>query len=116
MKDMIIIGAGPAGLTAALYALRAGKDVLVFDKAVYGGQTVNTPEIENYPGIKTISGTDFAMRLYEQVEQLGVQYEYGDVLPVVLSGAEKKTQRRRQGIQRPYSRDCKRSGAQEAWL
>lgn len=90
MKDMIIIGAGPAGLTAALYALRAGKDVLVFDKAVYGGQTVNTPEIENYPGISKISGTDFAMQLYRQVEQLGVQYEYGDAAPVELSGAEKK--------------------------
>lgn len=89
-KDMIIIGAGPAGLTAAIYALRAGKSVLVFDKAVYGGQTVNTPEIENYPAIAKISGTDFATQLYEQVQQLGAEFVFGDVTPVMLDGPEKK--------------------------
>lgn len=90
MKDIIIIGAGPAGLSAAIYALRAGKSVLIFDKAVYGGQTVNTPEIENYPGIARISGTDFATQLYEQVQQLGAEFVFGDVTPVTLSGTEKK--------------------------
>ena len=56
MIDIIIVGAGPAGLSAAIYAARAGKKALVFESYTYGGQIVNTPEIENYPGIKNISG------------------------------------------------------------
>ena len=56
MTDIIIVGAGTAGLSAAIYGVRAGKSVIVFESEVYGGQIVNTPEIENYPGIKNISG------------------------------------------------------------
>ena len=58
MTDIIIIGAGPAGLTAAIYARRAAKSVLVLEAKGYGGQIINTPEIENYPGIKNISGLE----------------------------------------------------------
>ena len=62
MTDILIVGAGPAGLTAALYARRAGMSVTVFDKAVYGGQAAITPEIENYPAIDGITGPEFAQR------------------------------------------------------
>ncbi len=56
MYDIIIIGAGPAGLTAAIYGQRAGKKTLLIDAKGFGGQILNTPEVENYPGIKKISG------------------------------------------------------------
>ena len=54
MYDIIIVGAGPAGLSAAIYGVRSGKTVLVLEKSGYGGQIINTPEIENYPGIKCV--------------------------------------------------------------
>ena len=62
MTDIIIIGAGPAGLTAAIYARRASKSVLVLEAMSYGGQIINTPHIENYPVAAHISGFDFATR------------------------------------------------------
>lgn len=89
MSNIIIIGAGPAGLTAAIYALRAGKSVTIFDRGVYGGQTVLASEIENYPGVKSITGSDFAVKLYEQVVDLGAKFAYGDVVPVDLKSKEK---------------------------
>ena len=61
--DIIIIGAGPAGLTSALYALRANKKVLIFEAKSYGGQIINAHKVENYPGIESISGFDFATNL-----------------------------------------------------
>jgi len=73
MYDIVIIGAGPAGLSAAIYALRAGKSALVLDEKGYGGQIVNTPEVENYPGIKQVSGIEFAANLYEQAKSLGAE-------------------------------------------
>jgi len=76
MYDIIIAGAGTAGLSAALYARRAGKSVLVLEENIYGGQIVNTPEIENYPGIKLISGFDFAANLYRQAADLGAKIKY----------------------------------------
>ena len=73
MLDIIIVGAGTAGLSAAIYGLRAGKSVLLFDGSSYGGQIVNTPDIENYTGIKHISGSDFATGLEKvlSIEDLG---------------------------------------------
>lgn len=71
--DIIIIGAGTAGLSAAIYGLRAGKSVLVLEGKSFGGQIINTPEIENYPGIKKISGFEFAQGLYEQASELGME-------------------------------------------
>ncbi len=73
MYDMIIIGAGPAGLSAAIYGVRAGKSVLVLEGKTYGGQIINTPEVENYPGIQKMSGFEFAKGLYEQAKNLGAQ-------------------------------------------
>ena len=63
MYDVIIIGAGPAGLTAAIYLGRAGKKLLILEKNVYGGQIVNSKEVENYPAISKISGVEFANNL-----------------------------------------------------
>ena len=82
MIDIIIVGAGTAGLSAAIYTARAGKKALVFESYTYGGQIVNTPEIENYPGIKNISGFDYATGLYEQATGLGAEVKFEKVLSV----------------------------------
>lgn len=82
MYDIIIIGAGPAGLTAALYALRANKKVLIFEAKSYGGQIINASKIENYPGIENISGFDFATTLYNQVKRLNGEIKYETVTRV----------------------------------
>lgn len=79
MYDIVIIGAGTAGLSAAIYACRAGKSVLVLEENYYGGQIVNTPHIENYPGIRQISGFDFASGLYEQAKELGAEVAFTKV-------------------------------------
>jgi len=85
MYDIIIIGAGTAGLTAAVYGLRAGKSVLVLEQSVYGGQIINTPTVENYPGIEQVSGYEFASRLYKQAEKLGMEYRAEKVTGLKLS-------------------------------
>ena len=77
--DIVVVGAGPAGLSAAIYGVRAGKSVLVLEALTHGGQIVNTPEIENYPGIKNISGFEFAQGLYEQAVALGTIVKYEKV-------------------------------------
>jgi thioredoxin reductase (NADPH) len=82
MYDIIIVGAGTAGLSAAIYGVRAGKKVLVLEAGVYGGQIINTPEIENYPGIKHISGYDFATNLYEQAKELGADIQFEKVTEI----------------------------------
>ena len=82
MYDIIIVGAGPAGLTAALYALRANKKVLVFEAKSYGGQIIKANKIENYPGIDLISGFDFATNLYNQVKKFGGEIKYETVINI----------------------------------
>lgn len=72
--DIIIIGAGTAGLSAAIYGVRAGKKVLVLEKGTYGGQIVSSSEIENYPGIEKVSGYEFALGLYKQAAGLGAEF------------------------------------------
>lgn len=79
MLDIAIIGAGTAGLTAAIYSRRAGHSTAVFEKNVYGGQIVNTPEIGNYPGLAHISGVDYAQRLYDQAADLGAEVHFESV-------------------------------------
>ena len=71
--DIVIVGAGPAGLTAAIYARRASKTVLVLEARAWGGQIINTPDIENYPAAAHISGADFANDLYNQAAALGAE-------------------------------------------
>lgn len=82
MYDIIIVGAGPAGLTAAIYAARANKKVLVFEANIHGGQIVNAYKIENYPGLPNVAGYDFANILYNQVKDLGVEIKYETVIGI----------------------------------
>lgn len=90
MLDLIIIGAGPAGLTSAIYAMRAGLSVKVFEELSPGGQAAVTPEIENYPGIPKVSGSDFAISLFEQATALGAEVEFERVLKIENSESGKK--------------------------
>ena len=75
-KDIIIIGAGPAGMTAAIYGQRAGKSTLMIEAKAYGGKIINTPDIENYPGFEHISGFEYAQKLYNQATALGAELVY----------------------------------------
>lgn len=82
MYDVIVIGAGPAGLTSALYLKRANKTVLVLESKNYGGQIINANYIENYPGIEKITGFDFATNLYNQVLNLGAEIKFETVIKI----------------------------------
>ncbi len=79
MFDIIIIGGGPAGLTASIYSARAGKKVLVIEGATLGGQITSSPKVENFPGFKSISGADFGEKLYDQASALNVEFEFANV-------------------------------------
>ena len=82
MHDIIVVGGGPAGLTAAIYGLRAGKTVLVIEKAGFGGQIAFSPKVENIPGTKVISGAEFADQLTDQAMSLGADVELEKVVKV----------------------------------
>ena len=82
MYDIIIVGGGPAGLTAAVYGLRAGKSVLVIEKGGFGGQIAFSPKVENIPGTKVISGTEFADHITDQAMALGADMELEKVIKV----------------------------------
>ena len=86
MSDIIIIGAGTAGLSAAIYALRAGKSVLIFEGLSVGGQIINTPDVENYPGIAHTSGFEFANGLFEQAKSFGAELKREAVKEMVGRG------------------------------
>lgn len=90
MYDIIIVGAGPAGLTAALYALRADKSVLVLEKGTFGGQITYSPQIENYPGFVKMSGNEFADKLVDQVISQGAEIEM-ETVTRIIDGSEFKT-------------------------
>lgn len=79
MYDIIVVGAGPAGLTAAIFARRANKKVLVIEAKSYGGQILNATHIENYPGFEVISGFDYAEKLYNQAKKLGAEIVFETV-------------------------------------
>ena len=86
MYDILIVGGGPAGLTAAIYALRAGKNVLVVEKNGFGGQIAFSPKVENIPGTQVISGSQFAEQLVEQAMNLGAEVELETVTDVRKEG------------------------------
>ncbi len=79
MIDVAIIGAGTAGLTAAIYARRAGTSVTVFESEAPGGQIINTPEIDNFPGLPGVSGYEYANKLFEQAQALGAEFVFDKV-------------------------------------
>jgi len=81
--DVVIIGAGPAGMTAAVYTSRANLTTLMLERGAPGGQMVNTEEVENYPGYDSIMGPDLSTKMFEHARKFGAEYAYGDVSEVV---------------------------------
>lgn len=81
--DVIIIGAGPAGMTAGVYTSRGNLSTLMLERGVPGGQMANTEEIENYPGFETIMGPDLSSKMFEHAKKFGTEYAYGDVTDVI---------------------------------
>ena len=90
MYDIIIIGAGTAGLTAAIYGRRALKKVLVFEANSYGGQIINTLDIENYPGFEHIDGYTYSTKILEQAQSLGAEVAFEKVIDIKDNGSEKE--------------------------
>lgn len=90
MYDTIIIGSGPAGMTAALYAARSNLKVALLERGIYGGQMQNTADIENYPGYANISGPELAEKMHEPLEKFGVEHIFGQVVRVESAGLVKK--------------------------
>lgn len=86
MFDTIIIGCGPSGMTAALYLLRANKSVLLLEKEGIGGQIAESPRLENYPSIPSISGSEFADKLFSQIQDLGAEFEFAEALEIQKEG------------------------------
>lgn len=84
--DVAIVGAGPAGMTAAIYAARANLSVLLIDKLAPGGQIVNTFEVQNYPGLGCLSGADLAIKMFEHTQEMGVNFDYGTVTAIESEG------------------------------
>jgi len=89
MYDIVVIGGGPAGLTAAVYARRAGKTVLVLEKDGFGGQITQSPRVENFPGFVSISGTELADRLLSQAMEQGAEVELEEASALRMDGADK---------------------------
>jgi len=87
MYDIIVVGAGPAGLTAALYARRADKSVLILERGTFGGQMTYSPKIENYPAYDQISGNELAEKMVSQVLSMGAELEMAEVLGVRREGS-----------------------------
>ena len=90
MYDIIIVGAGPAGMTAALYAKQAGKNILVLEKEAYGGQILKAHKVKNYPGFNEISGFEFATNLYNQLTNLNIEIKFEEVLKIKLKDNTKE--------------------------
>ncbi|MBZ5981244.1 thioredoxin-disulfide reductase [Leuconostoc gasicomitatum] len=87
--DVVIIGAGPAGMTAATYASRANLSVLMLDRGIYGGQMNNTAEVENYPGFDSILGPDLSEKMYASSTRFGAEYGFGTVENIEIDGHNK---------------------------
>lgn len=88
--DVIIAGAGPAGMTAAVYTSRANLDTLMIERGIPGGQMANTEDVENYPGYESILGPDLSNKMFEHAKKFGAEYAYGDIKEVI-DGKEYKT-------------------------
>lgn len=88
--DVVIIGAGPAGMTAAVYTSRANLSTLMLERGIPGGQMANTEEVENYPGFDTILGPELSTKMFDHAKKFGAEYAYGDVTEII-DGEEYKT-------------------------
>ncbi|MDQ0206701.1 thioredoxin-disulfide reductase [Alkalicoccobacillus murimartini] len=88
--DVIIAGAGPAGMTAAVYTSRAQLNTLMLERGVPGGQMANTEEVENYPGFDHILGPDLSTKMFEHAKKFGAQYAYGDIKEIIDEGDTKR--------------------------
>ncbi|TKC13874.1 thioredoxin-disulfide reductase [Robertmurraya kyonggiensis] len=88
--DVIIVGAGPAGMTAAVYTSRANLSTLMIERGIPGGQMANTEDVENYPGYESILGPDLSTKMFEHAKKFGAEYAYGDIKEVI-DGEEYKT-------------------------
>ena len=86
MYDVIIAGAGPAGMTAAVYASRANLDTLMIERGIPGGQVANTEDVENYPGYDHILGPDLSNKMFDHAKKFGAEYAYGDIKEVIDNG------------------------------
>lgn len=84
--DIVIVGAGQAGMTAAIYAIRANMRVLMLDRLSPGGQMINTNEVENYTGAGKLSGADLAIKMFEHTQELGVEFDYRTVIDIADGG------------------------------
>lgn len=89
MYDVIIAGAGPAGMTAAVYASRANLDTLMIERGIPGGQMANTEDVENFPGFEHVLGPDLSNKMFEHAKKFGAEYAYGDIKNVVDHGEYK---------------------------
>lgn len=101
--DMIIIGGGPAGITAGIYALRANKKVLILEKEVVGGKVASSPLIENYPGLKEIKGIELCTKLQEQVSDLGGEIQFKEVIEICEKENKKQIMTKDQQIYESYT-------------
>ena len=97
MYDIIIAGGGPAGMTAAIYARRSGKTVLLLEREGYGGQIAYAPCVENYPGVASVGGAELAERMLEQMLALDAETDVGEVIAVERTG-ENFTVRTEDGV------------------
>lgn len=88
--DVIIVGAGPAGMTAAVYASRANLDTLMLERGIPGGQMADTEDIENYPGFESILGSELSQKMFEHAKKFGAEYAYGEIKEVVDHGDYKE--------------------------
>lgn len=90
LYDLVIVGSGPAGMTAAIYGARANMKVLMLDKLAPGGNIINTNEIQNYTGVGTINGAELAMNMFTHTQELNVEFDYGTVCKIEADGDIKK--------------------------
>ena len=98
MNDLLILGAGPAGLTAGIYGARGGLKTVIVERKSFGGQAAITPEIENFPGIQNIDGFTLTFNMQEQAKALGVTFVYDEVESVVLDGKIKSVTTKNNGV------------------